>query len=239
MATRHQRLVVIVRLQALLGEIDARREVAGIRRRRDMCHLLALEVGERLVGAVGLDDGIDLVAADAVLVAHAHEGHAAGHVDGEADRARGIEGDMQATRALGLDLRGVRLHVEEDDPLPRAGRHMRHDRFVDRLVDRRVLGRRPGEDQRRRVLLLGGIRGYIGHEVVVRVAVKRVELPAVRTGILRRRGAGEQCGRSRDDDALHGVLPQGFGCCAAGLAAGGAACCRFARASASRFDSAS
>ena len=81
----------------------------------------------------------------------------------------------------------------------------------DVLVDRRILHRRIGEDQRVRVLLLRGIGRGIGEQVAIGVAIAGIERSAI-GAILRLRRAGEpdtesKQAKGRDLGAQHGNLP--------------------------------
>ena len=105
------------------------------------------------------------------------------------DRRRaGVEAcDMQAAGAHRFDLGRVRLHREEHDLF--AGDLLRVlEEAVPHLgVERRVLDRRVGEDQRRRIDQLLRIGRRVGDQVAVAVAVGLVEI-AART-ILRARAS--------------------------------------------------
>lgn len=69
-----------------------------------MCHLAALEIRQFLERAARLHDGVDLVAANALRIAHANKRHATRHVDGKTDCTGGIQGHMQTPGPLRFDL---------------------------------------------------------------------------------------------------------------------------------------
>src|SRR5690606_21684291 len=62
------------------------------------------------------------------------------------------------------------------------------------FVDRGILDRREGEDQRGRILLVGLVGGGVGDEVAVHVAVARVEVAGPGAGGLRGHQAGQRQG---------------------------------------------
>ena len=83
------------------------------------------------------------------------------------------------------------------------------------LVDRRVLHRRVGEDQRVRVLLLRRIGRSVGEQVAIGVAIAGIQRPAI-GAILRLCRAGEpdtesEQAKGRDLGAQHGNLPGSSG----------------------------
>ena len=108
-----EHLVVLVGRRAFAREQRPRREVAGVRRRRRVRDLLALQVGELLEWAVLLHDHDQVVALQFLLVALDRERHRAGEVDREVGRAGRETADMQPAGAHRLDLGGVRLHLVE------------------------------------------------------------------------------------------------------------------------------
>ena len=55
------------------------------------------------------------------------------------------------------------------------------ERLPDVLVNCRILDRRVGKDERGRVGEIGGIRGRIGNQIAVLVAIHHVEVAAVLT----------------------------------------------------------
>ena len=148
---------------------------------------------------------------------HADDRLEAGEIDRVRRRSGGHAGDVQAAGAQRLDLRGVGLGREPAHAL--AGDLGKVLEEVDEhvLVDGRILDRRVGEDQRRRVLPGLRVLGQVGDEVAVLVAVARVEQPAVGARCLRERGTcrdeggdeqrGQRRGPAQED--VHPVLPGG------------------------------
>jgi len=153
-----------------------------------MRDLAALEVGEAAERGVGAHDREQPIPGRAALRADDHERHGAGEIDREAHRAGGEQRDMQPAGAECLDLRGIGLHRKIHHALAGAAPEMVHQRRVDMLVDRRILGRRIGEDQRRRILVPCRIARRVGDEIAIGVAIERVEFAAIGAGILRRHG---------------------------------------------------
>ena len=190
-AARHQWLVVLVGLEPMLGEEHARGEIAGIGGGRGVGDLLVLEVRQLLVGAGGLDHGDEVVAAHALRRALGREGNCAGEVDGKAGRAGREAGEMQAAGAHRLDLGRVRLDGVIDNALAGAGGEMVGQRLEDVGIDGGVLDRGVSPDQRRRVLQLRRIGRHVGDQILVGVAIHRVELAAIGAGVLRLCRTGE------------------------------------------------
>src|SRR5256712_147940 len=147
-----------------------RLEGVRVRKRRGRKRLAAVEDAEVL--------GFYLSAVD----------HALEHVGGH--RAA-----VEVAGAHRLDLRRVRLHLVEHHARAGALRQVVGKRLEDVLVHRGILHRGVGEDQRGRVLELFRIFRRIGDEVVVLVAVKQVEIAAIRAALLRERLPGGEAER--------------------------------------------
>src|SRR6202035_2470472 len=131
----------------------------------------------------------------AVLRAHDGEWHKTRAVDRDRIGA-GVESrDMQTAGAHRLDLGGVGLHREEHHLFPGRLRQVVDEAIPYLGVNRRVLDRRIGEDQRRWVDPKFWIGRRIGDEIAVAVAIGLVEI-AARTVL----GAGEadQCGAKHE-----------------------------------------
>ena len=197
---REHRLVVLVGREALAREERERRQVPRVRRRRRVRELLALEVGELLVRRVRLDDDDQVVALEVLLVALHCERDRARQVHRERRRAGREAADVQPAGAHRLDLGSVVLHLVEHDLLVEALGKVRRERLEDVLVDGRILDRRVREHDRRRVLPLLRVGRDVGDQVLVRVAVHRVELAAVGARVGgERRGERPRRGRQRED----------------------------------------
>jgi len=100
-------LVVLVGYEALAGEEGERRQVPRVRRRRRVCELLALEIGELLVRRIRLDDDDQVVALEFLGRPLYGERHRAGEVDRERGRAGGEAADVQPAGAHGFDFGGI------------------------------------------------------------------------------------------------------------------------------------
>ena len=114
---------------------------------------------------------------------------------------------MQAAGAQGLDLGGVGLHREEHDFL--AGRFFKvlEEAIPDFAVERGVLDRRVGEDERRRIDDLFGVARRVGDQVAVAVAIGLVEI-AARAILRERAGAKADCeGDGRENSNVSGHFP--------------------------------
>ena len=157
-----------------------------------MGDLLALEIGERLVGAVLLHHHRELVAAHLLGRALGRERHRACHVDGKAGRAGREAGDVQPPRAHRLDLGRVRLDRVVDHPFARASAEMIGERLEDVLVDGGILDRGVGENERGGIAQLRRIARRVGDEIAVGVAIELVELASVRARALRQGRAGKR-----------------------------------------------
>ena len=164
--------------------------MAGIRRRRRVGDLLALEIGELLVRRACLDDDDQVVALEFLGGALDGERHGAGKIDRESGRPGREAADVQPARAHRLDLRRIRLHLVEHDLLVEACRQVRRERLEDVLVHGGILDGRVGEDDRRRILQFLRIGGHVGDHVAVVVAIHGVELAAVLAGV---GGDGQRC----------------------------------------------
>ncbi len=90
-----------------------------------------------------------------------------------------------------LDLCRVRLNGEELDVLAGDLFQVRDEGFPDVGIDRRVLDRSVGKDQRVGIDQIGRIAGRVGHKVAVGITVKRVERAPVGT-VLRQGAAGPE-----------------------------------------------
>src|SRR5690606_32609586 len=77
--------------------------------------LLALQVGELLVGTVFFDDDDEVVTLEAIGIAFDGKGYRAGQVDGEVGGTGGKAAHMQPVRAHGFDFGGIALDLVEDD----------------------------------------------------------------------------------------------------------------------------
>jgi hypothetical protein len=85
-------------------------------------------------------------------------------------------GDVQPSRAHRFELRGVRLHRKKDDPLAGDPGQVIEKALPDLGIDGGILGRRIGEDERRRVdPVLRRLRRVRDH-VAVRIGVAGIEL---------------------------------------------------------------
>jgi hypothetical protein len=197
------------------GKEHARREISRVGRRRRMGDALALEIGERLVGAVGAHDRGDVVAHDALVGAQRDDRHRAGQVDTEADAAGAEIRNMQAPGAHGLNQRRRRIRREIHHLLARRLGERVHQGLEGLLIHLRRLHRRIGEYDCRRILQPGRIRRHVGNQIAVGVAIKRVELSAVRACVLRRSGRrkssrqqqnGAGDGKAQIDRRLHARL---------------------------------
>ena len=213
MLAREQDLVILVGRQSFGGEQRERRHVARVRRWRRMRDLLALEIAELLIRTVRLDDDDQVIALKFLRRALDAERHRAGDVDGERRRPGRETTHVQTTGAHRFDLRGVVLHLVENDLLAQALRQMRRERLEDGFIHSGIFDRRVGEHDRARVLPLFLILGRIGDHVLVLVAIHRVELAAVFAVVGSERGARRQRhnGDWREADARgagHAQQPQ-------------------------------
>src|ERR1700704_1469704 len=116
---------------------------------------------------------------------------------------------MQAAGAHGLDLSGVGLYRIIDDALAGALREVVGERLERVLVDGGILDRRVGKDQRSGVLPLAWIGRRVGDEIVVLVAIERVELAAV-AAFLRSGAAARQHRQGECEDGC-GYEPSNSG----------------------------
>src|SRR6266702_2752329 len=201
MAARHQRPVILVRLEALRWKQHARGEVARVRRRRGMGDALALEVGEFPVGACRLDDGDEVIALQRFLRTLGRERDRARKVDREAGRPGGEPGDMEAAGPHRLDLGRVRLHRIIDHALAGALTEVIGERPEDVQIDHRILDRRIGEDEGGGILPPPRIGRRVCDEIIVVVAIERVELTPVPALL---RCCGRAAGEDRSDDRCKG-----------------------------------
>ena len=144
-----------------------------------MRDLLALEIGELLVRAVGPDHGPQLVTLPSLGVAANGERHGAGEIDRERRVAGREHAQVHPARAHRLDRRGVREHAVEMDALAGAGLQVIDIVLEYFFVDGGILERRIGEEQERRILPLLRVRRRVGDQIVVLVAITLIEIAAV------------------------------------------------------------
>jgi hypothetical protein len=131
------------------------------------------------------------------LGAFGRERHGAGEIDRKAGRSGRETGKVQPAGAHRFDLGGVRVDRVIDHALAGALREVVGERLEDRAVHRRVFHRRVGEHQRRRVAMpLWVLRG-IGDQILVFIAVERVELAAMLAVVGLRKGP---VGRQRSNE---------------------------------------
>ena len=93
---------------------------------------------------------------------------------------------MQATRAHGLDLCGVRLYGKKLDFLASNFRQMVQELGPNRNINGRILDRRVCEDQRVGINQHAGVSRNVGDQVAVNIAitfVKRATRAVLRGGI--------------------------------------------------------
>jgi hypothetical protein len=107
---------------------------------------------------------------------HHRERAKAGAGHGERIGAGVEAGNMQTPGAHRLDLRGVGLYGEEQHWLARDLRQVIEEPLPNLGVDGRILDRRVGEDQGRRIDLFGLVRRNIRDHVAVVVWIAAVEL---------------------------------------------------------------
>lgn len=105
-------------------------------------------------------------------------GTKARQVDAEHRCPRRDAGHVQASRAHGLDLGGVGIGAVPLDLLAGELAHVGHELDEHVLIDRRILDRGVGEDEGIGVDPLARIRGRVGDQVLVVVAVALVEIAA-------------------------------------------------------------
>ena len=125
------------------------------------------------------------------------ERHGSRHIDGESGGPGREACDVQTAGAHRLDLRRVRLHGVINYPFAGTLSQKVGERLEHVLIDRRILHGRVGENQRGRIAQLFRIGRHVGDEIVVFVAIKRVELPAI-PAFLRHRGR-TTCDHPRSD----------------------------------------
>ena len=100
-------LVILVGGKALFDKERARREVAGVGRRRGVRDIFALQVGKLLVGAVLAHNHIDGDAFRAFFRAANGEGDGTGDIDREVGRAGRKSGNVQTPGTHRLNFRRV------------------------------------------------------------------------------------------------------------------------------------
>ncbi len=179
-----------------------RRLEPGIRGLRGEGHLLALEVLDLGHAAARTGDDLHLVAIGVVERGHHRERHEARAIHRQRI-GTGIEaGDMQPSRAHRLELRGIGLDREELHLLAGDLLECWTKPSQTLRIDGRVLDRRIGEDQHRRIDEKLRILRRIGDQIAVGVGEALVQC-------LRRQRdeRGEQGGRSHPNQEMEGISP--------------------------------
>ena len=159
-----------------------------------MRDFLSLEVGEFLERAVLLHHHDQVVALELFFVALDRERHRPGDVHRKRGRAGREPAHVQASRAHGLDLSRVRLHLVEHHALAGAACEVVGEGLEHLLIDRRVFHRGVGKNQRVRGLQLLRVFRRVGDQVAVFVAVLRIQVAAILAGVLGERACGKQRG---------------------------------------------
>ena len=152
-----------------------------------MGHPLALQIGHGVERAGRFDNGQQIVALHLVPASFGGKRHCSCQIDGKAGRSGREARKMQTARPHRLDFSRIGLDGVIDDFLAHAFFEKIGERFEHIGIDGGVFDRRIGPDQRARIAPLFRVFRDVGHQILVLVAILRVELAAM-AALVRRLG---------------------------------------------------
>lgn len=174
-----------------------------------MRHLLAFEVLKLLIRAGFLDNDDQSITLPLLLGAFDCKRHRASEIYRETGWSGRKSADVKPPRAHRFDFGGVRLNGEVHHALGRAFPEIIEEGLECSLIDGSVFDRCVSEHQRARVLPALRVLGRIRDEILVLIAIQRVELTAklAIVGLGRKRFARRSAGRARKTRANSQWMP--------------------------------